>query len=133
MLDLEKGGGDPKLLDGAATVGGQVGAQLGVPLDHRAKIPWSHGREDEDAAAASKIRRRAYTWPLTVPPSPPRGRRKRKHVCSESCRFYSAMALLFYSFCILVVLTIFNVVFLSKLKYLSCTFATPWKIYFPKQ
>jgi hypothetical protein len=90
---------------------------------------WSRGEDDD---AATKFRRRANTWALTkklkkaTPPS------RVRHICGESCRFYSAITLLFYSFCILVVLTIFNVVFLSKLKYLSCTFAKPWKFVFPK-
>ena len=78
-----------------------------------------------------KIRRRSSTYPLD-------SRQKiysRQFSFEKSwkipCHYYGIIVLLFYAIIVLVVITIFNAVFLSKLKYLACTIANTWNLSFP--
>lgn len=78
-----------------------------------------------------KIRRRSATYPLDNREKKYSRRFSFEKSWTVTWRQYVIGVLLFYAICVLVVITIFNAVFLSKLKYLACTIAKTWSFSFP--
>ena len=88
-------------------------------------------RDGEDGAGEIflNIRRRSATYPMDSHYQKQHYRPKTK-VYNKSIRFYSVSALIIYSLCLLVVITIFNAFFLSKLTALVCSVANFWNFSF---
>ena len=86
---------------------------------------------DRGATEDKQIRRRSATYPFDSREK----KYSRQYSFSKSWKapwhHYAIVGLLFYALCVLVVITIFNAVFLSKLKYLACTIAKTWNFAFP--